>query len=63
MADPVFTATFKAPLPAGLRVQVVTDEQGSVLIASVDAATEALAQAALASAFNQVSAAWQQATT
>lgn len=62
MTDPVFTATFKAPLPAGLRVQVVTDEQGSTLIASVDASTEAEAQAALAAGFDAVSAAWQATT-
>lgn len=63
MTDPVFTATFKAPLPAGLRVQVVTDEQGTVLIASADGATEAAAQALLASGFAAVSQAWTQATT
>lgn len=62
VSSPVYTATFKTPLPAGIHVEVVTDSQGSVLIASADGATKTDAQALLAAGFNAVSQAWQAAS-
>lgn len=56
------TATFKAQLPPGVRVQVVDDSNGVTLIASADAATFKDAQTLLAAGFTAVQEAWTQAT-
>lgn len=58
----VNTATFKAQLPEGVRLEVVNDANGVTLIASADAATFKDAQALLASGFSAVQQAWTQAT-
>ena len=55
------TATFKAVLPAGVKLQVVEDANGVTLIASANADTFRDAEALLASGFAAVQAAWQAA--
>lgn len=56
------TATFKAQLPQGVRLQVVEDATGVTLIASADATTFKAAQVLLASGFKAVQDAWTAAT-
>jgi hypothetical protein len=58
----VNTATFKAQLPQGVRLEVVNDANGCTLIASADAGTFKAAQALLAEGFTVVQTAWAQAT-